>query len=801
MSGKIIEYNGNFDQVLSISLEEAKREWKVKIVKKTKSAELSNYNGSSPIIVVPAYIDDYPVTKIGVISSDPEAIEEVVIPPTVETLTDKTFRKCSNLSKLTISERTEIPFGAFEKCDSLGDENGCIVFGGILYYLTTTGAVVISEGVKEIPDDFANNGNSKNGKIKSISFPESLTRIGKKTFCGHKKLSKLVFPRNLKIIDDFAFSYNNGLKSITFNDGLEKLHGFWAVGADYGLNVTIPDSVTDFKAFMSSGIESIELPKNLKAIPGSCFKWCWSLKEINIPEGVESIGVMAFSDCSQLNKVYLPDSLKSIGSDAFKGCSKARFIFNKHEMNFPCDAFIDCDSLKDLYGFQIFNDVLISYFGTSSTVEIPENIKRIGNCAFTDNTSVTNLIINNPGIIIGDDENVQTFKGCTGLADDNGFVIVNNILFDYIGDNKDIDVPSNVEYIASKCFSTDRVSSVNIPSTVKGIGNWALDKDMIISFEASVPFMRNQWIYDSMPWGPIKDGYFMVGDCLVYCVRTDTILKLPEGIRSIAYYALGYTAHEEVHLPEGIEYIGPNALGETKALYLPRSIKKIESLPKEIETVYIYDDMDIESIIVDKADENFQVKKIETGNVKEDIPNYFETGKVKGGGLRIKAYYGPTGFDYDLIIPSHIDGKPVTCIGKEAFRDNNFARIELPDTVEIIEDRAFAGAIYEYIKLSANLKTLMTGALGSQWLSFIDLPETLETIKQSAICALVAVVRGNPKLSYNQIHVLYANDSVDTSRLYLREERHPLSELDQKYNEYRNCGIVVRSDDGKIIKL
>ena len=135
-----------------------------------------------------------------------------------------------------------------------------------------------------------------------------------------------------------------------------------------------------------------------------------------------------------------------------------------------------------------------------------------------------------------------------------------------------------------------------------------------------------------------------------------------------------------------------------------------------------------------------------------------------------------------------------------AFRDNYFGRIKLPDTVEIIENNAFLGAIFEFIKLSANLKILMPGAFDRHWFSFVDLPETLETIKSSAICALVAVVRGNPKLSYNQMQVLYANDSVDSSQIYLKE-RHSLSEVDQKYNEYKNCGIVVRSDDGKIIQL
>ena len=142
MSGQIVEYNEGFDREISLSLAEAEQEWKVKIVKKTKSAELSNYSGQSSTVVVPAFIDGNPVRKIGVFSSNPGTIEEVIIPPTVEMLTDKTFKKCSNLGKLTISEKIKVPFGAFDKCDSLCDENGCIVVGGVLHCLSAVGNVV-----------------------------------------------------------------------------------------------------------------------------------------------------------------------------------------------------------------------------------------------------------------------------------------------------------------------------------------------------------------------------------------------------------------------------------------------------------------------------------------------------------------------------------------------------------------------------------------------------------------------------------------------------------------------------------
>src|SRR5690625_207129 len=57
-----------------------------------------------------------------------------------------------------------------------------------------------------------------------------------------------------------------------------------------------------------------------------------------------------------------------------------------------------------------------------------------------------------------------------------------------------------------------------------------------------------------------------------------------------------------------------------------------------------------------------------------------------------------TGTDIDLVIPSQIDGKPVTAIGKETigifekgvFQEKGLTNIVLPDTIEKIWGAAFA---------------------------------------------------------------------------------------------------------------
>ena len=246
---KIIEYAKDDVTDISQSMDEASSEWDIKVTKKANTAQISNYKGNKRSLVIPGYIDDIKVIKVGKICDYPERISEVILPSTVESITDKTFKGCKNLSRVIICSDTSVPFGAFQKCDGLTDNNGCIVIGGILHYLSNTGNIVISDGVKEIPDKFADYSLNESGKIKSIKFPESLLRIGKRAFSGNGKISKLIFPPNLKEIDEDAFKYCHGLQTIAFNEGIEKIHGFNNLYSFIGPSVVIPDSVKDFSAF------------------------------------------------------------------------------------------------------------------------------------------------------------------------------------------------------------------------------------------------------------------------------------------------------------------------------------------------------------------------------------------------------------------------------------------------------------------------------------------------------------------------------------------------------------------------
>lgn len=64
---------------------------------------------------------------------------------------------------------------------------------------------------------------------------------------------------------------------------------------------------------------------------------------------------------------------------------------------------------------------------------------------------------------------------------------------------------------------------------------------------------------------------------------------------------------------------------------------------------------------------------------------------LKDGTAEIARYYGGDG---ELVIPSTLDGIPVTTIGYSAFTDTYVGQVTIPTSVTTIEDRAFAYCFY-----------------------------------------------------------------------------------------------------------
>ncbi len=173
------------------------------------------------------------------------------------------------------------------------------------------------------------------------------------------------------------------------------------------------------------------------------------LISVVIPDTVESIGNEAFINRQNLRKIVIPDSVKSIG-----GC-----------------AFSHCRGLADDKGFVVVKDTLYNYCGHSKDVVIPDGVVNIEKYSFHSRSDIRSIVFPDSVVNIGDaafyeciglerivipdsvtNIGINAFSDCRGLTDREGFVIVGNVLFDYVGDSADIVIPNHVTRIDDSAF-------------------------------------------------------------------------------------------------------------------------------------------------------------------------------------------------------------------------------------------------------------------------------------------------------------------------------------------------------------
>lgn len=171
-----------------------------------------------------------------------------------------------------------------------------------LGYSGTTGTIVIPPKTTLVPDlAFENSGCSRvqfhEGiiEIQGASFrrasiggelvlPSGLKYIGSQAFMG-TKISKVIFPESLKIMDDEG----------VFSD-CKYLTG------------------------------TLELPKNVARIPVACFNQCNNITGLIIPENVELIEKKAFYGCSSISSIVCKGEVPPVVCEnAFYGVNKDNF--------------------------------------------------------------------------------------------------------------------------------------------------------------------------------------------------------------------------------------------------------------------------------------------------------------------------------------------------------------------------------------------------------------------------------------------------------------------------------------------
>lgn len=130
-------------------------------------------------------------------------------------------------------------------------------------------------------------------------------------------------------ISDRAFENCKYIEEIDLRCGGTSIGAYAFSGCTSLRSVILPDSVLSLgvRAFAGcTSLRAIDLPDGIEAIPEAAFVGCNSLSQIGWPGSLKAIGDRAFIDCSAIRALLLPDSLLTIGQSAFLGCDYLRVV-------------------------------------------------------------------------------------------------------------------------------------------------------------------------------------------------------------------------------------------------------------------------------------------------------------------------------------------------------------------------------------------------------------------------------------------------------------------------------------------
>ncbi len=599
-------------------------------------------------------------------------------------------------SKDKVSYSNEMLFTKVTEDDircGVQDEYGCLFSSDgkrllkgdedLISYRVPEGTVIICD------DAFSNN-----SKLRHVTFPRSLTHVGRRSFCECSKLEEIEIQGHLYFIGTSAFANCCKLETISFEDV-----------------IYVGDSAFQNCLYLKEIYFGY-----VEYIGNFAFQNCFSLTSCDFwGDGVEYVGEKAFFNCKHLLFVGSEDCCEEeptdidvvIGNSAFEGCDRLKSIhpLGKRVSHIGAKAFFDCKALKtaseDCWGCVDF-----------------ERVRYIGECAFANCKSLSSIHLCSV-LVIAD----SAFKDCTSLK----YVYINKSV-DYVGlgvfdgcrlfrensvfdDDEDYRVrkidyrsslfvekgygpivssePSHLLLLSGDarklqmCLSEqDRIV---LPSTIENIG--------FRSF-AECKELKEIFLPDSVR--VIESGAF------INCKELYSI-NIPDGVTKIENCAFARCeCLQSIDLPEGIDRIEQSVFEGCKNLSyisIPQSVKKIEKKAfascENVDTVELHEGLEI---IGDYA--FYDCKNLESIDIPEGTSSIGDW-----------AFAGCTALS-ELELPNSVKK-----MGDGSFRCcRELQNIVLPSNIEYISSGAFAGCwSLELINIPTSVHTLGTWVEG--WVS------------------------------------------------------------------------------------
>ncbi len=483
-------------------------------------------------------------------------------------------------------------------------------------------------------------------------------------------IPKYVEPENLQYTDEKYFAFNEKTKEILDYD------------TKGGLDVVIPKEINgvaverigDF-AFQRKGINSVIIPEGVKEIGFVTFGYN-NLKEIYIPKSVKLIEGFAFTD-NQIEFLDLSENDLEIQPFSFGSNKISELAYGKN--------IITTYMVTDSFPFNYLSKDTIYNYPKPVTAKENEYFKMMFGFTYSDE------IINTGEYIFNKDK---------------------NMIIGYLGNERDIIIPSTidgivVEIIGPYAFDNKNIDSVIIPYGVTDIEHHAFSENNLTNIE-----IPNN--VTSIGMGAFKRNNL-------------TNIEIPKSVKDIGKAAFMENKIESLELHENIWEINTNAFSEN-------NIKKLK-VEKSWHTNKFSEDKVSEFEINIYTNNNLLQSDVEIigantyYNIWYELFGYkYEDEVVRVDGFifnksrnKIINYVGDD--KESITIPSYIENVRVESIGSKAFKGNTFENVIVEDGVKYIYEDAFIGCNIKSLKLPSSDMYIYNGAFKDNLITDLKLPK------------------------------------------------------------------------------
>lgn len=290
-------------------------------------------------------------------------LQSIRLPDSIAELSDHIFDGCASLTEIYMPDNPiAVSFTVFNGTAYYNEpsnwENGVLYADGYLIAANKDFASLteytVKEGTVVIADNaFSLVGNSP--KLKKMTLPDGLYRIGKSAFSKLFALTEINIPDSVRAIGYAAFQSTGLDKENNYTDGGLYV-GNWLVAVENAAMTSF--TVRDGTIGVADGKSDTSL------FPTSAQK---NVDELTLPESLKYIGLRSFARL-QITDLNLPSGLLTLGDSAFAGCSYLKTV-----------NLGDCSELKSI-GDEVFTNAAIS------EITIPKSVVSVGELVFNQNS-------------------------------------------------------------------------------------------------------------------------------------------------------------------------------------------------------------------------------------------------------------------------------------------------------------------------------------------------------------------------------------------------------------------------------